>query len=74
MKKFRKDGYDYVTDSKEAAEDFIKLLKKLARGKAPPKAPGYFTHNSIVDGRDGNKWQTIHVIYDDRFASEWIQI
>ena len=70
---YRMDGVDYVTDSMDALIKLQKDLRKLSRGKAPAKSPGHYNHHSIVVGRDGNRWQTVHITCEDSFTTEWIQ-
>ena len=69
-------GNEYFTTSSTDAHAFRKVLKKLARGNAPSKAPGNFTTNDIVIGRDGNKWYIIRVYEtypEERYTVEWKQ-
>ena len=59
----------------------VKTLKTLARGNAPSKAPGYYSSDNVVKGRDGNMWK-IHRVYhvdtssdycDERYTLVWIR-
>jgi len=59
----------------------VKALKNLAKGKAPTKAPGCYSSDTIVTGRDGNQWKNARVYYidtsdgysDERYQLVWKQ-
>jgi hypothetical protein len=49
----------------KAFTEHVKMVKKLAKGKAPAKGPGYFSSDAVVQGRDGNQWKTARVYHVD---------
>lgn len=56
----------------------VKVLKGMARGKGPAKAPGHYSSNVDVKGRDGKMWRTFRVYYideqgDERYELVWIR-
>ena len=56
----------------------VKILKDLAKGKGPVKAPGHYSSDVEVKGRDGKMWRTFRVYHideqgDERYELVWIR-
>ena len=64
--------YTDVNDFKNRVKEF----KKLSRGNCPAKAPGCYSPDAIVTGRDGQQWRKIRIFFDDsgdeRYELVWV--
>jgi hypothetical protein len=56
----------------------VNSLKNLAKGKGPAKAPGHYSSDQTVKGRDENMWRNFRVYYvdasgDERYELVWVR-
>ena len=57
---------------------YVEDVKKIAKGNAPLKNPKCYSSDTIVIGRDGNKWNTCRVSHilnncEERYELVWIK-
>jgi hypothetical protein len=54
----------------------VKAYKDMAKGKAPAKAPGHYSSDVSVKGRDGKMWRTFRVYQiggEGRYELVWVR-
>ena len=68
---------DYTTDSKTDYNKLVKVLKDLARNKAPTTSAYENRNGGFVIGRDGNQWYSVFVTLSseyEKWVSLWKQV